>query len=147
MNLPPTLLAHLEQSQAPLASIPGLFELYRTCFASTYETTTKLLPGGEAFVVTGDIPAMWLRDSSAQVRHYLPFAKRDAQLQALLEGLIARQVKYICIDPYANAFNEEPDGNRWDEDETFLTPWTWERKYETDSLCYQIGRASCRERV
>lgn len=141
MNLPPTLLAHLEQAQAPLASIPGLFELYRTCFASTYETTAKLLPGGEAFVVTGDIPAMWLRDSSTQVRHYLPFAKRDAQLQALLEGLIARQVKYICIDPYANAFNEEPDGNRWDEDETFLTPWTWERKYETDSLCYPVWLA------
>lgn len=141
MELPSTLLAHLEQAQEPLAPIPGLFDLYRTCFASTYETTAKLLPEGEAFVVTGDIPAMWLRDSSAQVRHYLPFAKEDAQLQALLEGLIARQAKYICIDPYANAFNEEPNGNRWDEDETFLTPWTWERKYETDSLCYPVWLA------
>lgn len=141
MELPSTLLAHLEQAQEPLAPIPGLFDLYRTCFASTYETTAKLLPEGEAFVVTGDIPAMWLRDSSAQVRHYLPFAKEDAQLQALLEGLIACQAKYICIDPYANAFNEEPNGNRWDEDETFLTPWTWERKYETDSLCYPVWLA------
>lgn len=141
MELPSTLLAHLEHAQEPLAPLPGLFDLYRTCFASMYETTAKLLPEGEAFVVTGDIPAMWLRDSSAQVRHYLPFAKEDAQLQALLEGLIARQVKYICIDPYANAFNEEPNGNRWDEDETFLTPWTWERKYETDSLCYPVWLA------
>lgn len=141
MELPSTLLAHLEHAQEPLASLPGLFDLYRTCFASMYETTAKLLPEGEAFVVTGDIPAMWLRDSSAQVRHYLPFAKEDAQLQALLEGLIARQVKYICIDPYANAFNEEPNGKRWDEDETFLTPWTWERKYETDSLCYPVWLA------
>lgn len=141
MELTPALNAHLEQAQKRLSHTPDLFALYRTCFASTCETTAKLLPGREAFVVTGDIPAMWLRDSSAQVRHYLPFAKEDAQLQALLEGLIARQAKYICIDPYANAFNEKPDGSRWDEDETFLTPWTWERKYETDSLCYPVWLA------
>lgn len=141
MKMTPALTAHLEQAEARLSHIPGLYELYCTCFASTCETTAKLLPEGEAFVVTGDIPAMWLRDSSAQVRHYLPFAKGDAQLQALLEGLIARQAKCICIDPYANAFNEEPNGNRWDEDETALTPWTWERKYETDSLCYPVWLA------
>lgn len=141
MELTPALNAHLKQAQPRLAHQPGLYELYRACFASTCETTAKLLAGGEAFVVTGDIPAMWLRDSSAQVRHYLPFAKEDAQLQALLEGLIARQATYICIDPYANAFNETPDNSRWDEDETFLTPWTWERKYETDSLCYPVWLA------
>lgn len=141
MELTPALNAHLKQAQPRLAHIPGLYDLYRTCFASTCETTAKLLAGGEAFVFTGDIPAMWLRDSSAQVRHYLPFAKEDAKLQALLEGLIARQASYICIDPYANAFNEKPDNSRWDEDETFLTPWTWERKYETDSLCYPVWLA------
>lgn len=141
MELTPALSAHLAKAQSHLAHLPGLYELYRTCFASTCETTAKLLPEGEAFVFTGDIPAMWLRDSSAQVRHYLPFAKEDAQLQALLEGLIARQANDICIDPYANAFNEKPDDSRWDEDETVLTPWTWERKYETDSLCYPVWLA------
>lgn len=141
MELTPALNAHLKAAQARLPCLPGLYELYCACFASTCKTTAKLLPEGEAFVITGDIPAMWLRDSSAQVRHYLPFAKGDAQLQALLEGLIARQAKYICIDPYANAFNEKPDNSRWDADETVLTPWTWERKYETDSLCYPVWLA------
>ena len=141
MELTPALASHLTKAQSHLTHLPGLYELYRTCFASTCETTAKLLAGGEAFVFTGDIPAMWLRDSSAQVRHYLPFAGEDTQLQALLEGLISRQAKYICIDPYANAFNENPDNSRWDEDETVLTPWTWERKYETDSLCYPVWLA------
>lgn len=141
MELTPALASHLTKAQSHLTHLPGLYELYRTCFASTCETTAKLLAGGEAFVFTGDIPAMWLRDSSAQVRHYLPFAGEDTQLQALLEGLISRQAKYICIDPYANAFNEKPDNSRWDEDETVLTPWTWERKYETDSLCYPVWLA------
>ena len=136
MELTPALASHLTKAQSHLTHLPGLYELYRTCFASTCETTAKLLAGGEAFVFTGDIPAMWLRDSSAQVRHYLPLAGEDTQLQALLEGLISRQAKYICIDPYANAFNENPDNSRWDEDETVLTPWTWERKYETDSLWF-----------
>ena len=141
MELTPALASHLTKAQSHLTHLPGLYELYRTCFASTCETTAKLLAGGEAFVFTGDIPAMWLRDSSAQVRHYLPLAGEDTQLQALLEGLISRQAKYICIDPYANAFNENPDNSRWDEDETVLTPWTWERKYETDSLCYPVWLA------
>ena len=76
MELTPALASHLTKAQSHLTHLPGLYELYRTCFASTCETTAKLLAGGEAFVFTGDIPAMWLRDSSAQVRHYLPFAGR-----------------------------------------------------------------------
>lgn len=86
MELTPALASHLTKAQSHLTHLPGLYELYRTCFASTCETTAKLLAGGEAFVFTGDIPAMWLRDSSAQVRHYLPLAGEDTQLQALLEG-------------------------------------------------------------
>jgi meiotically up-regulated gene 157 (Mug157) protein len=130
-----------ELEERARGAFPDLAPLAKQCFLNTIETTVTQLEDGSYFVITGDIPAMWLRDSSAQVRHYLPFAGEDTQLQALLEGLISRQAKYICIDPYANAFNEKPDNSRWDEDETVLTPWTWERKYETDSLCYPVWLA------
>lgn len=108
------------------------------CFINTLSTTTKLLENGDTFIFTGDIPAMWLRDSSAQVKHYLPFSKESKEIALYIEGLIRTQFKYILIDPYANAFNEEPNSNRIDEDLTELTPWIWERKYEIDSLCYPV---------
>ena len=140
--IPPILVEKAGELEAAVREkFPALAPLARQCFLNTIETTVTQLEDGSYFVITGDIPAMWLRDSSAQVRHYLPFAGEDTQLQALLEGLISRQAKYICIDPYANAFNENPDNSRWDEDETVLTPWTWERKYETDSLCYPVWLA------
>lgn len=115
-----------------------LYETFINCFESTAKTTTKFLKEDEAFVFTGDIPAMWLRDSSAQVVHYLPFMKEYKSIWELIRGLIKRQMHYILLDPYANAFNEEANGNRYDEDITELTPWIWERKYEVDSLCYPI---------
>ncbi|THF84518.1 glycoside hydrolase family 125 protein [Cohnella fermenti] len=124
-----------------LASRPKLLAMLKTCFASTLETTAKLLEDGTSFVFTGDIPAMWLRDSSAQVRHYVPLAKDDPTLQRLIEGLIRRQIACIGIDPYANAFNEAANDHRLDWDETDLNPWIWERKYEVDSLCYPLQLA------
>jgi uncharacterized protein len=115
-----------------------LYQTFLNCFESTAKTTTKFLDNGEVFVFTGDIAAMWLRDSSAQVVHYLPFIKEYEILAEFVRGLIKRQMRYILIDPYANAFNEEANGNCWDEDITESTPWNWERKYEVDSLCYPI---------
>lgn len=111
---------------------------FENCYVSTAKTTTKFLEGGEAYVFTGDISAMWLRDSSAQVVHYLPFLKEYPILKEMVQGLIARQARYIHIDPYANAFNEEPNGNCWEKDLTEYNPWNWERKYEIDSLCYPV---------
>lgn len=115
-----------------------LHQTFLNCYTSTAKTTTKFLENGEAFVFTGDIAAMWLRDSSAQVVHYLPFVKEYRILNEFIQGLIKRQMRYILIDPYANAFNEEANGNCWDVDITESTPWNWERKYEIDSLCYPI---------
>ena len=92
----------------------------------------------DTFVITGDIPAMWLRDSTSQVEHYIPFIKQYPELKDMFIGLINRQVKCILIDPYANAFNKEPNGNKWDNDITEDNPWVWERKYEIDSLCFPI---------
>lgn len=111
---------------------------FENCYVSTAKTTTKFLENGEAYVFTGDIAAMWLRDSSAQVVHYLPFLKEYPILKDMVKGLIARQAKYIHIDSYANAFNEEANGNCWEKDITEYNPWNWERKYEIDSLCYPV---------
>ncbi|QHQ63498.1 glycoside hydrolase family 125 protein [Anaerocolumna sedimenticola] len=115
-----------------------LYQTFKNCFVSTAKTTTKFLDNGEAFVFTGDIAAMWLRDSSAQVVHYLPFMKDYEIIGDFVRGLIKRQMRCILIDPYANAFNEEANGNCWDVDITDSTPWDWERKYEVDSLCYPV---------
>ena len=79
---------------------------------------------GTAYVKTGDIPAEWLRDASAQVRPYLFFAKTDPQVAQLLRAMIARMGKYLQIDPYANAFT--------------LDYRVWEEKFELDSLAYPI---------
>jgi len=120
---------------------PQLVQMFEQCFPNTLETTTELLDDGTTFVFTGDIPAMWLRDSSAQVRPYVPLAGYDEVLRRVVRGLIQRQVQYILIDPYANAFNREPNGHGHATDRTEMGPWIWERKWEIDSLCYPIQLA------
>lgn len=117
-----------------------LKKLFRSCYGSTLETTVQR-EGEDVFVVTGDIPAMWLRDSSAQMRHYVPVAAEDTQTAALLCGLLRKHWFYIQIDPYANAFNKEPNGRGHQQDRTEQNPWLWERKYEVDSLCYPLQLA------
>jgi meiotically up-regulated gene 157 (Mug157) protein len=97
----------------------------------------------QAFVATGDIPAMWLRDSTAQVRPYLALAEDPAVARALT-GVLRRQVQCVLIDPYANAFNDGPTGaNGEHRDLPSPAPDVWERKYEVDSLCapLQLGYA------
>ena len=116
-------------------------ETFERCYTNTLDTTVKRLEDGSTYVITGDIPAMWLRDSVAQIRPYLMLAKEDQEIGDLIAGLVKRQFLYINIDPYANAFNEEANGNCWEKDETEMGPWIWERKYEIDSLCYPVQLA------
>lgn len=113
---------------------PALAPLAEQCFLNTIQTTVKQLDDGSYFVITGDIPAMWLRDSAAQVKPYIKYAGEDPDLQKILEGVIAKQAECVCIDPYANAFNEGPLGVGA-KDDTWLDSRVWERKYEVDSLC------------
>lgn len=100
-------------------------ENFNAAFANTLTTTVHRHADGTTFLLTGDIPAMWLRDSTAQVRPYLPIAAEDDDLADMIEGLVRLQFRYIGIDPYANAFNEEPNGATWDPDDRsdFSSPW------------------------
>ena len=116
--------------------------MFANCFPNTLDTTVH--PNGEldTFVYTGDIHAMWLRDSGAQVWPYLQLINDDAQLKDMIAGVILRQFKCITIDPYANAFYKEEDKvGHWASDLTEMLPGVHERKWEIDSHCYPIRLA------
>lgn len=119
--------------------------MFENCFPNTLDTTvhysTDSTGKHDTFVYTGDIHAMWLRDSAAQVWPYLQLANSDKALKNMLEGVIRRQFKCINIDPYANAFNNGPTGGEWMSDLTLMSPEVHERKWEIDSLCYPIRLA------
>ncbi|MDE6345601.1 MAG: glycoside hydrolase family 125 protein [Muribaculaceae bacterium] len=123
---------------------PQLAWMFENCFPNTLDTTVhfRMLDGKpDTFVYTGDIHAMWLRDSGAQVWPYLRLANDDEQLRRMLEGVVRRQFMCINLDPYANAFNDGPAGSYWESDNTDMKPELHERKWEIDSLCYVIRLA------
>ena len=121
---------------------PKLRQMFINCFPNTLDTTVrfKMKDGApDTFVITGDIPAMWLRDSSAQLWPYLNLCQADKDLQIMIAGLIRRQADCILLDPYANAFNDGPIGSPWESDFTqHMIKDLHERKWEIDSLCYPI---------
>lgn len=113
-------------------------DMFEKCFLNTINTTVKKMNDNTTYVLTGDIPAMWLRDSVCQIRPYLVLANEDNEIANMIEGLIKRQFEYILIDPYANAFNETANNKGHQTDLTNMKPEVWERKYEIDSLCFPI---------
>nr|WP_320119232.1 glycoside hydrolase family 125 protein [uncultured Marinifilum sp.] len=118
--------------------------MFENCFPNTLDTTVSYSEDNgksDSFVITGDIHAMWLRDSTAQVWPYLPLINEDEKLQKLFQGLINRQTKCVNIDSYANAFNKGAEGSHWESDQTDMKPELHERKWEIDSLCYTIRLA------
>ena len=143
----PAVEAEIRRIGALIAD-PELGWLFANCYPNTLDTTVKLGTFGgkpDAFVITGDIPCLWLRDSSAQLKPYVHLVRRDAKLRELFRGLIARQARSILIDPYANAFMEDPNARTnlsWAlRDDTDMKPGVAERKWEVDSLCYPIQLA------
>jgi meiotically up-regulated gene 157 (Mug157) protein len=118
--------------------------MFENCYPNTLDTTCEYaVKNGrpDSFIITGDIHAMWLRDSSAQVYPYVVLAKKEKALQDMLAGVINRQTECILIDPYANAFNEGPSGSEWESDHTTMKKELHERKWEIDSLCYPVRLA------
>jgi meiotically up-regulated gene 157 (Mug157) protein len=130
---------------SPKFSSRNLSRLFTNCFPNTLDTTVNYDPKtNDTFVITGDIYAMWLRDSTNQVLPYVPFARNDSDLQSMICGVIRRQTSLVLIDPYSNAFNhnQSGDGNIDDISKRaggFKVPWAqrgsiFEQKYELDSL-------------
>src|SRR4051794_39016122 len=92
---------------ADLSDSPAA-KIIEGCLTNTWTTSMRWAAGsepehvpkgrGEVFVATGDIPAMWLRDSTAQVRPYLAVAA-DPEVGDVLVGLSRRQIRYVLLDP------------------------------------------------
>src|SRR6185369_11128932 len=123
-------------------SDPELAWLFENCFPNTLDTTVTFGVRNErpdTLVVTGDINAMWLRDSTAQVTPYVSLASKDKRLKDLIAGVINRQTLCILTDRYANAFSFGAKACPWGvNDKPALSPDLCERKWEIDWLCYPI---------
>jgi len=116
-------------------------KVFNVTYANTLETTVKKIADDDNFILTGDIPAMWQRDSTCQVRPYLVMAQQIPEVSDFIRGVIKRQFFNMNHDPYANAFNSEPNNAGHQKDHTEMTPWIWERKFEIDSLCFPVQLA------
>ena len=132
----------LQLVKEKMAHRPKIVAMFENCYQDTLEKTVHLhREDGTAFMLTGDIPAMWLRDSTNQLRPYLLVASENERVAEIIEGVIKKQFQCILRDPYANAFNEEENGAGHQEDLTEMKPDIWERKYEIGSLCYPVELA------
>lgn len=139
METPKILLEKADEITEKLrVKYPELAPFFKGCFLNTIETTVSKLDDGGYFVITGDIPAMWLRDSAAQLAHYIRYANEDEDLKEIIRSVIARHAQFICLDPYANAFNAVPNSHSHKDDTDFEHELIWERKYEVDSLCASL---------
>lgn len=141
--------AEVEKAIAQIKSnIPDkeLAWMFENCYPNTLDTTVdyEMIDGKpDTFIITGDIDAMWLRDSTAQVWPYMPLIKKDEKLKNLILGLINRQVKCVLTDPYANAFYKDlTKESKWNDDKPKPIPGVHERKWEIDSLCYVVRLAN-----
>lgn len=124
---------------------PELAWMFENCYPNTLDTTVdyeEIDGKPDTFIITGDIDAMWLRDSTCQVWPYMPLIEEDVKLRTMIQGLINRQAKCVLLDPYANAFYKDSSRvSEWNEDRPRMKPGVHERKWEIDSLCYVVRLA------
>ncbi len=139
MEIPKILTEHAALLEEKTKKrFPALAPLAAQCYLNTIETTVKKCDNGDYFVITGDIPALWLRDSAAQLRPYMPLCGQSEELREIIRGIIRRHAFYVNHDPYSNAFNEVSHPRSHRDDTDFSSDYIWERKYEVDSLCASI---------
>lgn len=140
-----------------------LAQLFRNTFPNTLDTTIKWHQNGtsstqkssststspqwtgpQTFIVTGDINAEWLRDSTNQLANYQKLAANDTSLYNLIQGAIATQAEYVIQSPYCNAFQPPsvsgiPPETTSQQDTvhpTYDKSFVFECKYELDSLAH-----------
>ena len=125
---------------------PELAWMFENCYPNTLDTTVdyEVIDGKpDTFIITGDIDAMWLRDSTCQVWPYMPLIREDVKLRNMIKGLINRQARCVLLDPYANAFYKDLSRvSEWNQDRPRMKPGVHERKWEIDSLCYVVRLAN-----
>lgn len=141
VGVDPVLLAQVTETVREAVGDDTITAMFERSMRENLEAVSEVLPDGTTFVLTGDIPAMWLRDSGAQVRPYLILARDDPALQDVLLGVLRRQLEFITVDPYANSFKRTDDPSWHADDLAELRPEVWERKYEIDSLCFPLELA------
>jgi len=137
----PAVEALIKKVKAAIAD-EELAWMFENCYPNTLDTTVdfEIIDGRpDTFIITGDIDAMWLRDSTAQVWPYMPLMTEDGKIKQLIRGLVNRQVKCVLKDPYANAFYKDlSKESEWASDQPTPIPGVHERKWEIDSLCYVV---------
>ncbi|WP_346052103.1 glycoside hydrolase family 125 protein [Amycolatopsis dongchuanensis] len=116
-------------------------QMVEAALLRTLRDTVTIGEDGTAFVITGDIPAMWLRDSTTQLTPYLRFLGECPPLAGLVTAVVRRQFACLAHDPYANAFNDGPTGAHYEPGDLCDDPHVWEQKYEVDSLAYPVTLA------
>ncbi|KAJ7451490.1 Six-hairpin glycosidase-like protein [Mycena galericulata] len=126
---------------------PDLARLFENTFPNTLDTTVKYFNATEnlAFIITGDITAQWLRDTTNQFAHYFSLLPYDPALATLVKAVINNEARYVAEYPYCGAFQPPPESglppshNEWADGVT-VNPLVnnqtvFECKYELDSLC------------
>ncbi|HSN42536.1 MAG TPA: glycoside hydrolase family 125 protein [Propionibacteriaceae bacterium] len=149
--LPPGVRSSIESAADDVRAVDAELAVRFTSLMVDAWERSFVRHGDRVSALTGDIPAMWLRDSAAQLRPWYPLASDSPDVADLIAGVVRRQWDLIALDPRANAFTLASDDRSWHLLDRDVPAGVWERKYELDSCAWAIQsawlyRASTHER-